>query len=157
MWIFQNKQKEIKHKINPMIDNIHLLDLETDDLHLLYIRAKLPMINHKVRYKIVAADPITVHILATQAQTAMITPAQTIHDVAVDLFTPFVPGRNLYVTALPYNKDPNPAIDLSNSKDLLNALWLFLTNDTMPDKATISREAFNHEVGTVIELLQAKQ
>lgn len=141
-----------------MIDNIHLLELDGNELELLYMRAKLPMIKDKIRYTVVAADPVTVHILAVQAPTAIATPATTIHDVAIDLFTPFVKERRLIVNAMPYNKEPTltpgPQIDYSSTKELLSTLWLFLTSDKMPDKAMISREAFDHEVGIMIDIVR---
>jgi hypothetical protein len=105
-----------------MIDNIHLLELDTEDLELLFMRAKLPTIKDKIQYTVVSVDPITVHISAIQAPTAMATPAKTIHDVAMDLFTPFVKDRILYITALPYNKASSA---LTEPEQKLVALALF--------------------------------
>ena len=139
-----------------MIDNLHLLELDKEELAQLIQASSVPIVQYKLKLIIQAADPVTVVVLAIQQLTAMITPEQKIHDAILGLFIPFVKGRKLHVTALPYNKDPFHVIDYNNSKDLLNALWLFLTNDTMPDKAMISREAFNHEVGVIIELLKSK-
>lgn len=92
---------------NFMIHHIHLLDLEAEDIRTLYTRAALPQVRHKIEYTIVSADPVTVHLLAIQAPTAMITPMATIHKEAIDLFTPFVKGRQLFVTAMPYNNPDN--------------------------------------------------
>lgn len=43
-------------------------------------------------------------------------------------------------------------INYSDYKQLAEDCWLFLTNDKMPAKATISKKAFIHEVKIMIEL-----
>lgn len=45
-------------------------------------------------------------------------------------------------------------IDYNNTGALVDDIWLFLTNGKMPDKATISRKAFTHEVGAMIETVR---
>jgi hypothetical protein len=42
-------------------------------------------------------------------------------------------------------------IDLGNVEQLTKDVWLFLTNDSMPEVAEIKREAFEHEVSAMIE------
>jgi hypothetical protein len=93
-----------------MIKNIHLLELDNEEDCNLFLKALLPQLQYKIQFTIVAADPVIVHILAIQQQTAMLTAATTIYDVATNLFAPFVKDRLLYVTALPYNKEADQSI-----------------------------------------------
>lgn len=48
-----------------------------------------------------------------------------------------------------------PPINFNDTKALVADLWLFLTNDKMPNKAIISKEAFCHEVGVMIDSVRA--
>lgn len=48
----------------------------------------------------------------------------------------------------------NPRIDYNDTPALVNDLWLFLTNDNMPDKAVIEKEAFFHEVGVMLDAVR---
>jgi hypothetical protein len=45
---------------------------------------------------------------------------------------------------------PEP-IDYTNYEQLAEDVWLFLTNDKRPEKATIKKAAFIHEVKVMIE------
>lgn len=45
-------------------------------------------------------------------------------------------------------------IDWNNTGQLVQDIWLFLTNDKMPKRATIKREALYHEVGIMIDLVK---
>jgi hypothetical protein len=46
----------------------------------------------------------------------------------------------------------NSGIDLGNVDKCTNDAWLFLTSDYMPSKATIKKEAFDHEVSVMIDM-----
>lgn len=47
--------------------------------------------------------------------------------------------------------DLQSGTDFGNINEMLKDCWLFLTDDTMPKSASIKRDAFNHEVGSIIE------
>ncbi len=115
-----------------MIKNIHLLELHNEEDCDLFLKALLPQLQYKIQFTIVAADPVIVHILAIQHQTAMLTPAKTIHDVAIDLFTPFVKGRHLVVTALPYNKEADQSIIDAQSETQSKSIKLDMTTEEIP-------------------------
>lgn len=105
-----------------MIDNLHLLELDGEELKQLIQSATVPMTQYKLKYTIQAADLVTVVVLAIQQQTAMLTSPETIHDVTLGLFIPYVKGRKLFVTPLPYNKQINV---LTEPEQKLLALALF--------------------------------
>jgi hypothetical protein len=44
-------------------------------------------------------------------------------------------------------------IDWMNIDARVSDVWLFLTNDKRPESATITKEAFNHEVRVMVESL----
>lgn len=44
-----------------------------------------------------------------------------------------------------------PEVDFSNYTQMAEDCWLFLTDETMPEVATIKKEAFLHEVRAMIE------
>ena len=48
----------------------------------------------------------------------------------------------------------NPRIDYTNTEALVSDIWLFLTNQNMPDKAVINKEAFFHEVSVMIDAVR---
>jgi hypothetical protein len=45
-------------------------------------------------------------------------------------------------------------IDFTNAEQMTQDAWLFLTSDKMPEKATVKKEAFDHEVGCMLELMK---
>lgn len=105
-----------------MIDNLHLLELDGEELKQLIQAARLPMTQYKLKYTIQAVDPVTVVVLAIQQQTAMLTPPETIQDVTLGVFIPYVKGRRIFVTPLPYNKQ---ITTLTEPEQKLVALALF--------------------------------
>lgn len=60
--------------------------------------------------------------------------------------------KNLYAQHNMKNK--KPLIDYDNTKQLAEDIWLFLTSDKMPDKATVKKSAFIHEVTTMIDVVR---
>lgn len=102
--ILEDIEANTSHKI--MLKNIHKLELDADDYHKLCKMTILPQLEHKLHFDIISADPVMVHIIVNQEPTAIITTADTIFDVAGGLFTPFIKGRILFITALPLNSPP---------------------------------------------------
>lgn len=45
-------------------------------------------------------------------------------------------------------------IDYADTKQLVTDIWLFLTNKPLYQQATIKREAFDHEVGAMIDTVR---
>jgi hypothetical protein len=50
--------------------------------------------------------------------------------------------------------DLTQRVDFTNAEQMAQDAWLFLTNDEMPNKYKISKKAFLHEVGCMLELMK---
>lgn len=53
-----------------------------------------------------------------------------------------------------FNQYLESGIDFSNTEQLVNDLWLFLTDKPLYDSATIKKEAFTHEVTAMINTIR---
>lgn len=151
------------------ITNLDLLQLS--EVHKLYLEtaAGLHKKNSNITFLIRRVLPDCVKITVSQGKhlSKNYASEKELVKITKETFYLYVGNRKIHVVAIPYSEEMQQTqemlrswigepskIDYNDTRQLVEDLWLFLTNEKMPAKAMIKKEAFEHEVGVMIDLVR---